>query len=64
MAAWLAQGIGLVLVFEGLIFALFPARLDDLVAAMAALGRDRRRLIGLVALALGVGLVWLSQHLG
>lgn len=62
--AWLAQGLGLVLVIEGLIFALFPARLDDLVAAMAALGRDGRRLIGLVALAIGVGLVWLSQHFG
>ncbi|SPF75854.1 hypothetical protein ALP8811_00848 [Aliiroseovarius pelagivivens] len=53
-------GIGLVLVIEGLVFALAPSRLDDLVAMMAAMTRDQRRLIGLVALALGVVLVWLS----
>lgn len=62
--SWLLQGLGLVLVIEGLVFALAPGRLDDLVAAMAAIGRDTRRVIGLVALALGVVLVWLSQHFG
>ncbi|MCK8484731.1 DUF2065 domain-containing protein [Aliiroseovarius sp. S2029] len=54
-------GIGLVLVIEGLVFALAPSRLDDLVAMMAAMSRDQRRLIGLLALALGVVLVWLSR---
>ncbi|MDE9451840.1 DUF2065 domain-containing protein [Aliiroseovarius sp. Z3] len=54
-------GIGLVLVIEGLVFALAPSRLDDLVAMMAAMSRDQRRLIGLVALAIGVLLVWLSR---
>nr|WP_091432114.1 DUF2065 domain-containing protein [Aliiroseovarius sediminilitoris] len=54
-------GIGLVLVIEGLVFALAPSRLDDLVAMMAAMSRDQRRLIGLVALALGVVLVWMSR---
>jgi len=53
-------GIGLVLVIEGLVFALAPSRLDDLVQLMAAMSRDQRRLIGLFALALGVLLVWLS----
>ncbi|NDW52667.1 DUF2065 family protein [Aliiroseovarius sp. PrR006] len=56
----LILGIGLVLVIEGLVFALAPSRLDDLVAMMAAMSRDQRRMIGLVALALGVLLVWLS----
>ncbi|MCK0138285.1 DUF2065 domain-containing protein [Aliiroseovarius sp. F47248L] len=54
-------GIGLVLVIEGLVFALAPSRLDDLVAMMAAMSRDQRRLVGLLALALGVVLVWLSR---
>jgi len=54
-------GIGLVLVIEGLVFALAPSRLDDLVAMMAAMSRDQRRLIGLVALGLGVVLVWMSR---
>lgn len=62
--AYVALGLGLVLVIEGLVFALAPSRLDDLVAAMAALGRDQRRTIGLVAVALGVGLVWLARGLG
>ncbi|WP_282064459.1 DUF2065 family protein [Aliiroseovarius marinus] len=56
----LILGIGLVLVIEGLVFALAPSRLDDLVQMMAAMSRDQRRMIGLVALALGVLLVWLS----
>lgn len=54
-------GLGLVLVIEGLVFALAPSRLDDLVKAMAELSRDQRRMIGLAALALGAVLVWLSQ---
>ncbi|MCI2392938.1 DUF2065 domain-containing protein [Aliiroseovarius sediminis] len=54
-------GIGLVLVIEGLVFALAPSRLDDLVAMMAAMSRDQRRAVGLVAVTLGVVLVWLSQ---
>ncbi|PID36583.1 MAG: hypothetical protein CR993_04340 [Rhodobacterales bacterium] len=54
-------GIGLVLVIEGLVFALAPSRLEDLVRAFAALSRDQRRLIGLIAIALGTFLVWISQ---
>ncbi|WP_371169877.1 DUF2065 family protein [Aliiroseovarius sp. 2305UL8-7] len=53
-------GLGLVLVIEGLVFALAPSRLDDLVAMMAAMSRDQRRIIGLVGVALGVVLLWLS----
>ncbi len=61
MISTILLGIGLVLVIEGLVFALAPSRLDDLVAMMAAMSRDQRRMIGLVALALGVLLVWLSR---
>ena len=61
MISTIVFGIGLVLVIEGLVFALAPSRLDDLVAMMAAMSRDQRRLVGLLALALGVVLVWLSR---
>ncbi|SMH34754.1 DUF2065 domain-containing protein [Maritimibacter sp. HL-12] len=61
---WIALGLGLVLVIEGLVFALAPSRLDEIVAIMAALSPEQRRLIGLVAVALGVGLVWLGRSLG
>jgi len=55
---------GLVLVVEGLAFALAPSRLVDLVALIASLSLPRRRAIGLAALALGVGLIWLSRQIG
>lgn len=55
-------GIGLVLIFEGLVFALLPGRLDSLLAAIAGLSRDQRRLIGIVSMAAGVILVWIVRH--
>ncbi|HHS94407.1 MAG TPA: DUF2065 domain-containing protein [Rhodobacterales bacterium] len=61
---WIALGLGLVLVIEGLVFALAPSRLDELVEMMAQIPQEQRRLIGLGALALGVGLVWLGRTLG
>ncbi|GGD45836.1 DUF2065 domain-containing protein [Sinisalibacter lacisalsi] len=61
---WIALGLGLVLVIEGLVFALAPSRLDGIVAMMAALSPEQRRLIGLIAITLGVGLVWLGRSLG
>ena len=62
--AWIALGLGLVLVIEGLVFALAPSRLDEIVEMMAKLSREQRRAIGLVAVAIGVGLVWLANVLG
>jgi hypothetical protein len=55
--------LGLVLVVEGLAFALAPSRIDDLLALIAAMSRDRRRALGLAALALGVTLIWLARWL-
>jgi hypothetical protein len=57
----LALALGLVLVVEGLALALAPLRMEDLVRALAALPRDRRRVLGLAVLAAGVGLVWLGR---
>lgn len=51
--------LGIVLVFEGLVFALLPGRLDDLAALLARIPLDTRRLIGLTAVALGVVLLWI-----
>lgn len=57
----LALAVGLVLVIEGLAFALAPSRLEDVVAVIARMPRDRRRAIGLAMLAAGVVLVWLAR---
>ena len=51
--------LGLVLAVEGLVLALAPRRIEDALRLIASLGLDQRRIIGLVALALGVLLVWL-----
>jgi uncharacterized protein YjeT (DUF2065 family) len=56
--------LGLVLVLEGLALALAPSRIEDLLAFFASLTRDQRRLMGLVALALGVLLLAISRSLG
>lgn len=58
----LLLAFGLVLVFEGLVFALAPLRIEDLLKLMATISPDRRRQIGLVAVALGVGLVALARQ--
>ncbi|MEP2784222.1 MAG: DUF2065 domain-containing protein [Pseudoruegeria sp.] len=49
--------IGLVLILEGLVFALAPSRLDELVRFIAETPRETRRLIGLVAVTIGVVLL-------
>jgi uncharacterized protein len=55
------MAIGLVLVVEGLVFALAPSRLEDVLEALKNMAPERRRLIGLAALAIGVVLVWLAK---
>lgn len=55
--------IGLVLVVEGLAFALAPSRMEDLVALIARIPPETRRVIGLVMLAGGVALVWLARRM-
>ncbi|MDO9527285.1 MAG: DUF2065 domain-containing protein [Gemmobacter sp.] len=52
--------LGLVLVAEGLAFALAPSRLEDVVAFISRLPHETRRMIGLGMLAAGVVLVWLA----
>ena len=49
------------MIVEGLAIALAPSRMEDIVAMIARLGRDQRRLIGLSMLAIGVVLVWLTR---
>ncbi|MCV2877182.1 DUF2065 domain-containing protein [Rhodobacteraceae bacterium XHP0102] len=47
-------GLGMALVIEGLVFALAPSRLDHLVAFLASIPVETRRLIGFGALVFGV----------
>jgi uncharacterized protein YjeT (DUF2065 family) len=56
--------LGLVMVVEGLAFALAPSRIETALRQLAALPAERRRLLGLAVLAAGVGLIWLARSLG
>ena len=58
--ATILLAIGLVLVVEGLVFALAPSRLEDLVKLIAETTVETRRLIGLGAIALGVLIIWMG----
>jgi uncharacterized protein YjeT (DUF2065 family) len=57
----LLLGLGFVAIVEGLVLALAPGRLGQLLEALEALGPERLRTAGLAAVALGVGLVWLAR---
>ena len=61
MIAHIALGIGLVLVIEGLVIALAPLRMEDMLKALADIPPETRRMMGLVAVAVGTGFVWLAK---
>ncbi len=56
--------LGLVLVVEGLVYALAPSLVEQMLEALKALPTDSRRMLGLGALALGLALVWAAKMLG
>ena len=53
--------LGLVLVIEGLAYALAPSAVEAMLEALKRTPLENRRLIGLIVLALGVLLVWVSR---
>ncbi len=64
MIGTIVLALGLVLVVEGLAFALAPSRIDEALELLRRLSQDARRMLGLGAVALGVLLVWLARVLG
>ena len=60
----LILAIGLVLAIEGLVFALAPSRLEDVLDMLKNMPPESRRAIGLAALAAGVFLIWLAKIIG
>jgi hypothetical protein len=57
----LATALGLVLVIEGLLMALAPEAMKRLVAEILARPAHNLRFGGVVAVALGVAVVWLAR---
>jgi hypothetical protein len=54
----LAVALALLLVIEGLLWAAFPDRMKDVAAQAATLPSSLLRRVGLVAMAVGVVVVW------
>ena len=55
----LLLALGLVLVIEGLLYALVPAKLKAMMLAMQKLSDDQLRIGGVAAMATGVVAVWI-----
>ena len=62
--ATLFWAIGLVLVIEGLAWALAPRAIEQMLAAIREMPVEARRLLGLSALAVGVLFLWVASYLG
>jgi len=60
----LLLGLGLVFVVEGLVLALAPNRIEEILEIIRTLPPETRRLLGLTAVAGGVILVWIAKSLG
>lgn len=52
-------GIAMVLIIEGLAYALAPSLIEQLLEAMRQMPLDMRRLIGVTAIAAGVAMMWM-----
>ncbi len=61
--ALLLLALGLVLSLEGLVLALAPSRIDELLELIRRMPVETRRNLGLGALALGLALNWLATGL-
>ena len=51
-------GLGFVAIVEGLVLALAPSRLEQVLDMLRDIGPERTRTLGLVIVASGVLLVW------
>ena len=64
MTSQIILAFGLVLVIEGLVYALAPWLVESMLKAMKEMPLETRRRIGLAAVALGVGLIWIAKIFG
>ena len=61
MIAELLTALGLVLVIEGLLYALVPGHLKAMMRTVEKLSDDQLRIGGVAAMAAGVAVVWLVR---
>lgn len=58
----LLTALGLVLVIEGVLYALAPAAMKAALVQMLAISENQLRRGGIIALVIGFGIVWLMRH--
>ena len=63
MLPQIVMALGLVLVIEGLLYALVPGQLRAMMVSFQKLSDDQLRTGGVIAMALGVMIVWLVRNL-
>jgi len=56
--------LGLVLIVEGLVYALAPRLVEQMLEALRQMPPEARRLMGVLAMVVGLALVWLAKALG
>nr|WP_108886958.1 DUF2065 domain-containing protein [Pseudoprimorskyibacter insulae] len=54
----LATAIGIVLIFEGLVFALAPSYIERMLEALRLLPEEALRLLGLLSAITGLAMLW------
>ncbi|SPJ24807.1 DUF2065 domain-containing protein [Palleronia abyssalis] len=55
--------LGLVLIFEGFLFVIAPDRVEDLLEHFRQMPVEARRLVGLIALTVGLALISMALAL-
>ncbi|MEP1537269.1 MAG: DUF2065 domain-containing protein [Paracoccaceae bacterium] len=56
--AWIILALGLVLIVEGLAYALAPSLIEEILQLLRDLPLETRRLMGLLSMVMGVLLAW------
>lgn len=64
MMADIVMALGLVLVIEGLLYALVPGQLKQMLLALLKMPDDQLRMAGLAAMTAGVLVVWVARGFG
>ncbi|MBT3143563.1 DUF2065 domain-containing protein [Phaeobacter gallaeciensis] len=55
---------GLVLIVEGLAYALAPSLVERMLEVLRSLPESARRQVGLITIVIGVILLWIAHQLG